>query len=58
MYQSVFQPKFLQETDILYAAEGQKFMLEVDVPNYLTRVEKRLKEESDRLLHYLEHSTR
>jgi len=58
MYHDIFEPKFLQATDQLYATEGQKFMLEVDVPNYLTRVEKRLKEETDRLLHYLEPATR
>lgn len=58
MYHDVFEPKFLQATDLLYAAEGQKFMIEVDVPNYLLRVEKRLTEESERLLQYLEPGTR
>lgn len=58
MYQDVFEGKFLQATNLLYLSEGQKFMGEVDVPNYLLRVEKRLKEESDRLLHYIEPGTK
>lgn len=58
MYQDVFEGKFLQATNLLYSSEGQKFMGEVDVPNYLLRVEKRLKEESDRLLHYIEPGTK
>ena len=58
MYQDVFEGKFLQATDLLYSSEGQKFMEEVDIPNYLKHVEKRLKEESDRLIHYLDIGTR
>ena len=58
MYHDAFEPKFLIQTDILYASEGQQFMIEVDVPNYLMRVVKRLKEETERLLHYLEPGTR
>ena len=58
MYHDVFEPKFLVQTDLLYAQEGQKFMIEVDVPNYLLQVVKRLKEEAERLLHYLEPGTR
>ena len=58
MYQDVFEERFLQATDLLYSAEGQRFMGEVDVPNYLKHVDKRLKEESDRLLHYLDIGTR
>ena len=38
MYHDVFEPKFLVQTDQLYAQEGQKFMIEVDVPNYLLQV--------------------
>lgn len=58
MYNDAFEPKFLVQTDLLYAQEGQKFMIEVDVPNYLQHVVKRLKEEAERLLHYLEPGTR
>jgi Cullin, a subunit of E3 ubiquitin ligase len=58
MYQDIFEGKFLQATDLLYSAEGQRYMGEVDVPNYLLHVDKRLKEESDRLIHYLDIGTR
>eukprot|EP00794_Sanderia_malayensis_P011107 gene11107-12276_t len=58
MYEDVFEKKFLLATENLYAAEGQKFMQDNDVPEYLVRVDRRLKEESDRLLHYLDSSTR
>jgi len=58
MYEDVFERKFLQATENLYAAEGQKYMEDNDVPEYLARVDRRLKEESDRLLHYLDPSTR
>ena len=58
MYQDVFEEKFLQSTDLLYSSEGQRFMGEVDVPNYLKHVDKRLKEETERLIHYLDIGTR
>lgn len=58
MYEDVFERKFLQATENLYAAEGQTYMQDNDVPEYLARVDRRLKEESDRLLHYLDPSTR
>ena len=41
-------------SDKLYAAEGQRLINERDVPEYLGHVEKRLKEENDRLIHYLD----
>ena len=41
-------------SDKLYAAEGQRLINERDVPEYLSHVEKRLKEENDRLIHYLD----
>lgn len=58
IYQEVFEHKFLEATDRLYAAEGRMLMQERDVPNYLGHVDKRLNEESERLLHYLDMSTR
>ena len=54
----MFEEKFLQATDLLYSSEGQRFMGEVDVPSYLKHVDKRLKEESERLIHYLDIGTR
>ncbi|XP_064638709.1 cullin-4A-like [Lineus longissimus] len=58
IYQEAFEQKFLLATDRLYAAEGQRLMQERDVPEYLAHVDKRLNEESERLLHYLDQTTK
>ncbi|XP_028170954.1 cullin-4A [Ostrinia nubilalis] len=58
IYQDAFEHKFLLATERLYAAEGQRLMRELPVPQYLAHVEKRLREENERLLHYLDHSTK
>ncbi|CAG9137007.1 unnamed protein product [Plutella xylostella] len=58
IYQEAFEHKFLQATERLYAAEGQRLMRELAVPEYLAHVEKRLREENERLLHYLDPSTK
>jgi len=58
IYQEIFEGKFLQVTEELYAAEGQRMMQDQEVPAYLAHVDKRVNEESERLLHYLDHSTR
>ena len=57
IYKEAFEKKFLNATEKLYAAEGQRLINERDVPEYLLHVEKRLKEENDRLLHYLDPSS-
>merc|ERR1712038_518815 len=57
IYKEAFEKKFLSATEKLYAAEGQRLIHERDVPEYLVHVEKRLKEENDRLLHYLDPSS-
>lgn len=58
IYQEAFEKKFLEATDQLYAAEGHRLMQERDVPVYLSHVDKRLNEESERLLHYLDQTTK
>lgn len=58
IYKEAFEKKFLVATEKLYAAEGQKLVNERDVPEYLSHVEKRLREENDRLLHYLDPSSK
>ncbi|KAK6195670.1 hypothetical protein SNE40_001052 [Patella caerulea] len=58
IYKEAFEKKFLEATDRLYAAEGQQLMQERDVPEYLHHVDKRLNEETERLLHYLDQSTK
>lgn len=58
IYQQIFEERFLKSTEELYAAEGQRLMQELEVPAYLVHVDKRLKEENERLMHYLDHSTK
>lgn len=58
IYQDAFEHKFLGATERLYAAEGQRLMQEMDVPEYLVHVDKRLLEEHERVLHYLDTSTK
>lgn len=58
IYQDAFEEKFLLATKQLYQAEGQKKMQELDVPEYLQHVDKRLGEENERLLHYLDPVTK
>ncbi|XP_050669616.1 cullin-4A isoform X1 [Leptidea sinapis] len=58
IYQDAFEHKFLQATERLYAAEGQRLMRELPVPEYLAQVEKRVREENERLLHYLDPCTK
>uniref|UniRef100_A0A8C9L8Q1 Cullin-4B n=1 Tax=Pavo cristatus TaxID=9049 RepID=A0A8C9L8Q1_PAVCR len=57
VYKESFEQRFLEETNCLYAAEGQRLMQEREVPEYLHHVSKRLEEEGDRVITYLDHST-
>nr|CAG4651613.1 EOG090X01NX [Triops cancriformis] len=58
IYAEAFESKFLAATERLYGSEGQRLMQEQEVPAYLAHVERRLYEENERLLHYLDSSTR
>ncbi|XP_034111522.1 cullin-4A [Drosophila nasuta] len=58
IYSSAFEEKFLDATNQLYKAESQRKMQELEVPEYLQHVSKRLVEENERLLHYLDSSTK
>jgi len=58
IYQEAFETKFLISTERMYSAEGQRLMQEREVPEYLAHVQKRLHEENERLLHYLDHTTK
>ncbi|XP_017839867.1 cullin-4A [Drosophila busckii] len=58
IYSSAFEEKFLDATNQLYKAESQRKMQELEVPEYLQHVSKRLAEENERLLHYLDSSTK
>ncbi|KAA8588730.1 hypothetical protein FQN60_010075, partial [Etheostoma spectabile] len=57
IYQDSFEQRFLEETNRLYAAEGQRLMQQREVPEYLHHVNKRLEEEADRVITYLDQST-
>ncbi|XP_033637591.1 cullin-4A-like [Asterias rubens] len=58
IYEEAFEKKFLDATERLYAAEGKQLMHERDVPEYLAHVDRRLEEESQRIMYYLDHTTR
>jgi len=58
IYTSSFEEKFLDATNQLYKAESQRKMQELEVPEYLQHVNKRLAEENERLRHYLDSSTK
>uniref|UniRef100_A0AAY4EVU2 Cullin-4B n=1 Tax=Denticeps clupeoides TaxID=299321 RepID=A0AAY4EVU2_9TELE len=57
VYKDSFEQRFLVETNRLYAAEGQRLMQDRDVPEYLHHVSRRLDEENDRVISYLDQST-
>nr|XP_061795990.1 cullin-4B-like isoform X1 [Nerophis lumbriciformis] len=57
VYKVSFEERFLFETNRLYAAEGQRLMQDRDVPEYLHHVARRLEEENDRVVSYLDQST-
>uniref|UniRef100_A0A6Q2X2N9 Cullin family profile domain-containing protein n=1 Tax=Esox lucius TaxID=8010 RepID=A0A6Q2X2N9_ESOLU len=54
VYKESFEERFLTDTNRLYAAEGQRLMQERD---YLHHVARRLEEENDRVISYLDQST-
>jgi len=58
IYQEAFEKKFLAATEKLYSAEGLKLISDLTVPGYLVHCEKRLREENERLLHYLDQSSK
>ncbi|KAL3702128.1 hypothetical protein R1sor_020150 [Riccia sorocarpa] len=58
IYSEIFERPFLECTADFYAAEGNRFMQQTDVPDYLKHVEARLHEENERCLLYLDASTR
>ena len=58
IYQEAFEKKFLLATEKLYSAEGQRLIQDLPVPGYLAHTEKRMKEEQERLLHYLDSSSK
>ncbi|CAG9324817.1 unnamed protein product [Blepharisma stoltei] len=57
IYRLDFEQKYIEETDKFYQDEGLDKINQLSVSDYLAYVEKRLKDESDRLNHYLDIST-
>ncbi|XP_017785971.1 PREDICTED: cullin-4A isoform X2 [Nicrophorus vespilloides] len=58
IYDQAFEQKFLVATERLYASEGQRLMQEMEIPEYLSHVDKRILEENERVLHYLDSGTK
>uniref|UniRef100_A0A915HMC9 Cullin-4 n=1 Tax=Romanomermis culicivorax TaxID=13658 RepID=A0A915HMC9_ROMCU len=66
IYQQMFEQRFLVASEQLYALEGQRIIQDsevgvfsrLDISIYLHHVDKRLREESERLLQYLDCTTR
>lgn len=59
LYNQYFFPAFLQETRAYYQAESTRLLKEMDVPEYLRHVSRRIEQESvDRLQAYLEKTSR
>ncbi|GBL82607.1 Cullin-4A [Araneus ventricosus] len=57
LYQKIFEVKFFEITDNLYKVESQLLVDDLEISDYLKHINKRIGEEKDRLLHYLDCST-
>lgn len=58
IYGEVFEVQFLENTQKYYEQEGSSIVKERETADYLRHVELRLNEENERVLHYLDASTR
>eukprot|EP00299_Pterocystis_sp_00344_P010041 c4406_g1_i2.p1 GENE.c4406_g1_i2~~c4406_g1_i2.p1 ORF type:complete len:770 (-),score=170.75 c4406_g1_i2:36-2345(-) len=58
LYNEHLLPRFLLDTTQFYTQESNRLIVEIDVPEYLLHVEKRICEEVSRCEYYLEPSTR
>ncbi|CAG8562028.1 588_t:CDS:10 [Paraglomus occultum] len=58
IYTQGFEAPFLQDTHDFYAEEGQRLMNTLEVPKYLEHVKRRLDEEKDRIIVYLDKKTK
>ncbi|KAH9529773.1 Cullin-4A [Dermatophagoides farinae] len=57
IYIDLFETKFLKETQQLYLVESERNISTMGISEYLSYIEKRLNEENERLMSYLDHST-
>lgn len=58
LYHADFEPKFLLASEQYYTQEGVNVLESANVPQFLVHVERRLQEENERVVHYLDVSTR
>ncbi len=58
IYRNIFEHLFLEKSKLFYAADGVRRMSEMAIPDYLGHVQKRLNEEAERVMTYLDPSTR
>eukprot|EP00455_Lapot_gusevi_P049191 TRINITY_DN692_c0_g1_i20.p1 TRINITY_DN692_c0_g1~~TRINITY_DN692_c0_g1_i20.p1 ORF type:complete len:693 (+),score=118.21 TRINITY_DN692_c0_g1_i20:75-2153(+) len=58
VYQEDFEAEFLKTTEVFYKQESQEFLACNTVPDYLRKVESRLREEEQRADQYLHSSTK
>lgn len=58
IYQSSFEPPFLEATQSFFNAESHRLLIELSVPNYLVHCDTRLQEEENRIKNYLAKNTR
>ncbi|CAF4042405.1 unnamed protein product [Adineta steineri] len=58
LYRKDFEPSFLQSTEQLYHNEGRQLIQTLEISQYLTHVERRLREEQARLTNYIDQSTK
>lgn len=57
VYRTLFEPRFLEETQRLYRVESHRLVNEQEVPEYLKYVDRIIAEETERSLYYLESLT-
>jgi cullin 1 len=58
VYEEYFEAPFITATEKYYKSESNSFLTVHSIPEYLMRVEDRLKEEEDRVDRYLNTHTR
>ena len=58
IYTEFFEFHFLQATDQFYSQESKQCLETMEIASYLRHAERRLHEESDRVLHYLDAGTK
>eukprot|EP01121_Diplochlamys_sp_Union-15-3_P008989 TRINITY_DN2420_c0_g1_i1.p1 TRINITY_DN2420_c0_g1~~TRINITY_DN2420_c0_g1_i1.p1 ORF type:complete len:501 (+),score=81.63 TRINITY_DN2420_c0_g1_i1:218-1504(+) len=58
MYTEVFEKKFLEATETFYSQESVEKIRDSKLPEFLLYIEKRIEQENDRVLHYLDSISR